>query len=295
MPGVPSADSTDVDVEILETDSTLLGKPFAGRKVLPDEWPICSLLEDGSVYLNWPDLSEIVVSADGRKITTHIFASIPRIAFLSYPLTQALSFALLKSGIEPLHATTVKVGDSAIAIMGDCGYGKSTLAAAFVGQGHRLLGDDLLVTEVAGDDVFVRPGAARLKLFPGVAETLLGSTLGGVQLVPVTCKLVINFQSSTNTAERVPLRAIYVLTSPAECGAKDPITIRPLPGRDACLQLLKNTYNDMITGEERLASQFTHVTDLTTYAPVKCLHYPRSPDKLNDVYEAILEDQGISK
>jgi hypothetical protein len=202
-----------------------------------------------------------------------------------------LSFALLKSGIEPLHATTVKIGDSAVGIMGDCGFGKSTLAAAFVGKGHRLLGDDLLVTNIAESNVFAHSGAARLKLFPEVAEALLGSTFSGVQLAPVTSKLVIDFKSGTDTAERVPLTAIYVLADPAECGAEDPVTIRPLPGRDAFLQLLKNTYNDTIAGEERLASQFAHASELVSRVPVKSLHYPRSLEKLHDVYEAILADR----
>ena len=58
-----------------------------------------------------------------------------------------LSFSLLSLGYEPLHATAVVVDGEAVAFLGDCGYGKSTLGAAFLARGFPLLTDDVLALE----------------------------------------------------------------------------------------------------------------------------------------------------
>ena len=55
-----------------------------------------------------------------RAFTTHLFGHV-------------LSFVLLKKGLEPLHSTVLAAPGGAIGILGDSGYGKSTLAAALIG------------------------------------------------------------------------------------------------------------------------------------------------------------------
>ena len=45
-------------------------------------------------------------------------------------LGQALSFALVKQGFEPLHATVAVVDDEAVAFLGHNAFGKSTLTGA---------------------------------------------------------------------------------------------------------------------------------------------------------------------
>lgn len=291
MPGLPPAGPDGADIEILESGAPLSEEPPDGEHAGADGRPVFSLLDGGGVHLRWPGLSEIIVSADGRKVTVNPLAGVPRMTVLAYPLTQALSFALIRKGFEPVHATTVRLGDSAVGILGDCGFGKSTLAAAFVARGYGLLSDDLLVADVEKDKVFACPGFARLKLFPEVADVLLGSSFHGTELVPVTSKRLIDVGSNTAALVRVPLEAIYVLGDPAQDGAGDPITIRPLCGRAALVQLIKNTYNDVITDKNRLASQFAHAAELAKRVPIRSLRYPRSLDKLGQVCEAILADR----
>ena len=66
-------------------------------------------------------------------------------SFQVYLLGQALSYALVNAGFEPLHATAIVVNGGAVVLLGSSGFGKSSLAACFLEAGHRLLTDDLLI------------------------------------------------------------------------------------------------------------------------------------------------------
>ncbi|MFB3074256.1 MAG: hypothetical protein ACE1Z6_03640, partial [Candidatus Methylomirabilales bacterium] len=102
-------------------------------------------LPDGSDYLRWSGLFEFLVSADGRRIACRELECASPESFQTYLIGQVLSFALVKRGIEPLHSTTVVIDGKAVAFLGDSGYGKSSLGAAFLQAGYPLLTDDLLV------------------------------------------------------------------------------------------------------------------------------------------------------
>lgn len=123
----------------------------------PADWYQFAHRADGSYYVRWRDLGQFRVSSDGGVVEYHRAPEAPLESFQVYLLNQAISFALVQQGFEPLHATTVIVDGEAIALLGDSGYGKSTLAAAFLQAGHGLLTDDLLL---------LRPGSAGWKPTP---------------------------------------------------------------------------------------------------------------------------------
>jgi hypothetical protein len=80
---------------------------------------------------------------------------------------------LYQQGIVPLHASSVVVGDAAIAFSGVSGSGKSTIAAALVKSGYPLLSDD--ITPICfGDDgsAWALSGSPNLWLAPDSAASL---------------------------------------------------------------------------------------------------------------------------
>src|SRR5205823_339252 len=111
------------------------------------DWYHYAHLEDRSSYVRWIGLGEFLVSSDGRRITCAPAPESSIESFQVYLLGQALSFALVKRGFEPLHATAIAVDGEAIALLGKSGFGKSTLAACFLAADHRLLTDDLLLLQ----------------------------------------------------------------------------------------------------------------------------------------------------
>ena len=98
----------------------------------PTAWYRHAHLRDGSTYLRWDGLAEFLVSADGFRITFGWIGPASQEAFQVYLLGQALSFALVKRGHEPLHATSVVVDGRAVVFLGRSGFGKSSLAACFL-------------------------------------------------------------------------------------------------------------------------------------------------------------------
>jgi hypothetical protein len=246
-------------------------------------------LPDGSAYVCWANVGEALISRDGGSIACRPFPSADSESFYVYLLAQALSFALVKGGFEPLHATAVSMGDQAVAFVGDCGFGKSTLAAAFLQMGHRLITDDLLLLRATKKRILAYPGPARIKLFPEIASRFLRATARGVPMNPNTQKLVIPLSDNQVCADPLPLTAIYGL-SPRNQVAGGETCIAPISQREAFVMLLGSTFNYVICNSERLRRQFEATEAIVNMVMVKRLSYPRSLERLPMVGEAILSD-----
>ena len=205
-------------------------------------------------------------------------------------LGQALSFALVKQGFEPLHATVVIVDGHGVAFIGDSGRGKSTIAAAFLHGGHCLLTDDQLVLTNNGGVFAAHPGPPRIKLFPEIAKRFLGAKATGTPMTNFSPKLVVPLDRHTVSSVAVPLKRIYVLAAWRQAQTGRRITIRRLPLRRACVTLLANTFNTKIVDAPRLARQFALTTSVAAAVPVKSLSYPRHLGMLPSVRDAVLAD-----
>lgn len=246
-------------------------------------------LQDGSSYLRWEGIGEFLVSRDGRCVTCARFTEVLE-SFQVYLLGQALSFALVKGGFEPLHATCVVVNGQAVAFMGDSGFGKSSLAASFLEMGHPLLTDDLLTLRKSNEGFAAYPGPPRIKLFPEMARRFMGEPVNSVPMNSGTGKLVIPLDCAQTCTSPVPLRVVYTLQSPEDQGCEPCVRIKQLSPRESFLTLLSNTFNYVILDPARLQRQFAETARLATGILVKQLSYPRRASSLSAVREAILSD-----
>jgi hypothetical protein len=277
------------EIEIRTGTPVAFAQAIAGAQLqIPADWYHYAHLHDGSHYVRWAGLGEFLVSPDGALITcTRAPAAAPE-SFQVYLLNQAISFALVQQGFEPLHATTVIVDGEAIALLGDSGFGKSTLAASFLHAGHGLLTDDLLLLRHREGGMEAYPGPSRIKLFPKIARRFLSADAEGVPMNAVTSKQVIALGGASLSP--VPLRAIYVLAAPHETRRRRSIQIQPLSPREAFLALVANTYNYRVVHAPRLQRQVSATAQLLRAVPVRKLSYPRLLARLPEVREAIIAD-----
>ena len=251
-------------------------------------WYEYASLPDGADFLRWPSLFEFVVSADGRHVAAGHLENATAESFQSYLLGWVLSFALVKQGYEPLHATVVVVDGKAVAFLGTSGDGKSTLAAAFVHAGHTLLTDDLLVIREV-DGVFLGfPGPPRLKLFPHIAERFHPQKLSLGPMNPDSDKIMIALAAHEAHDRPVPMHGFVVLDEPDTPGGN--VQLETLSPHQSLLALVAATFNDRLRAADRLQRQFWSSTEWADRLPASRAKYPRTLAALTQVQQAIVRD-----
>jgi hypothetical protein len=256
----------------------------------PNRWYKYARLDNGQSYIRWDGLFEFLIDADGRSIWCGWLGAASLESLQVYLLGQALSFALLKQGYEPLHATSVVIDGHAIAFLGSSGFGKSSLAASFLADGHRLLTDDMLLLKRTDRGYQAQPGPSRIKLFPKMARRFLTGTASAVPMNSETEKLVLPLSADHRHSGSAPLRVLYVLSPPREVRRKQSIQLTSLSTKETFIELVRGTFNYLVTGADRLERQYTECLDVASRVPARRISYPRVLSILPDVRKAILSD-----
>jgi hypothetical protein len=290
LPELPSEGPADIELRTSAPSyfsETINGAPLKRSKYSTYQY---AHLPNGSSYVRWNGQGEFLVSGDGRLITGSRLSEACAESFQMYLLGLALSFSLVKLGLEPLHATAVVADGEAVAFLGDSGFGKSSLAACFVHAGDRLLTDDLLMLRKCPEGIQAFPGPPRIKLFPEMVRKFFSETVSGVPMNPLAKKLILPLDESKVCAGPVRLRTIYALTSPDEETADPGVRIESLGSREAFVTVVRNTFNYVILDPERIQRQFAETSMIVNNLRVKKLSHSRELDSLPDVRNAILAD-----
>jgi hypothetical protein len=178
--------------------------------------------------------------------------------------------------------------DAAVAFLGDCTYGKSTLLASFTDTGYRALTDDMLILDRREGELRAMPSTGRVKLQVDSAR-LFFERGSGVLLTPFTQKRSFELDRSKQQRASVPLRLLYVLPAPAERDTTRSIEIRPVSRAVAVRELVANTFTTHIVSRERLARQFEHATSIASSVDAFELRYPTGLDYLPAIRRAVIE------
>ena len=254
-----------------------------------EEWFVCRALGDGSVYLRWSGLYEFLVDAGGTCVRHRALPGAEPSVLQNFLFGQALSFALIRQNVEPIHAAVVEIDGCGIALLGDCTYGKSTLAGALLGAGCRLVSDDLLVVHESNGCLMARAGSGRIKLLPDSATAVLGDARGGVRIIPGSDKRVFRLDRHLVQQDDVPLRAFIVLPTPAERAACDGFVMRRSSGARVFHELLKNTFVRYVHDGNRLRQNFSWNARLASVVDGYHLSYPSGINRLPAVATALID------
>ena len=242
---------------------------------------------DGSRYLRWNRLIECIITGNRREILLRELGKSGLQAFQSHLLAPAISFVLLDRGREILHGGALSFADTGIAIMGDSGTGKSSLAAALIAAGARSISDDLLVFTEREAGFEIEPGPPRLKLFPATAHALLPGTRDSVRMNPFTTKRVYALRHEEAESRMVPLRGIWVLTAHAEQAS---CSIRRLNGSEAVRTLIANTFVTVEQAPARQQRLLQHTAGLAARVPIYALTLPHGLSRLAEQSSAIARE-----
>lgn len=256
----------------------------------PDRpWFQSHIFQDRSAYVRWPGLYEFRIQAGGSRVACRALNGSDRTVLQNYLFGQALSFALVLQGLEPLHAAAVRLDDEAIGFLGDCTFGKSTLLASFVQAGHRVLTDDLLMLVIRDGRTEALPGTGRIKLQPDSARAFLNDAAGGERLNSRTLKQSFPVDEARMQRTPLPLKQLFVLPAPEERRTITSVSIRPLSQAAMFHALLKNSFNGDVVTRERLERQFTCAARLAGHVDGFLLQYPDGLHHLPLVRQRIVE------
>ena len=267
-------------------------------------------LPDGSSYLSWNDLFEFFITSDGRSIVCGLRGDALSEAYnaranvcglrgdalfeasindlLSYAFSFVLSFALLRTGDEALHATVIESGGQAIGFLGNSGAGKSTLASYFLRKGSRLVTDDLLRVTFRDQSVIAHPGPQRIKLLPESAAEHVQGTACTVSMNPFSAKQLIVPAGDQRMDRGVPLRALYLLDCLEKIDESNSVGAERLRSGEATLTVIASTFNAIVKTPERLGRQLRFAGQILSKVPIIRLSYPRRFDALSSVYELVV-------
>jgi hypothetical protein len=294
---IPYCDRQAVDnvlVDLVQCSAEELKEAATEAGTLPQvpAWYRITHLRDGSTFLQFPQMVDFLISGDGHSVLAHRLVDTFADGFYTYLLGHAFSYCLLQLGIEQLHATCVTVGGSAIAFIGDTGFGKSTLAGAFLVAGHQLVTDDMLVLTESAREFFVRPAVPRIKLYREPAEYFWGKDVKGEPMNPYTSKIVIPLQAGQFHNKDVRLAALYLLSATRESALKEQLSVKRLSKSDAFLEICKATFNPYVPNSARSERQFGFASELAAALPVSRLSFGHGLNLLDRVRHAILADLG---
>jgi hypothetical protein len=220
---------------------------------------------------------------DGREIVVAPAPRAQRRVVRLYLLGPVLALALRQRGRLILHASAIAMDGGAVAFVGGSGFGKSTTAAAFHADGHRVVADDMLSVVTDGDAPVVFPGFPRLKLWPDAAAHL-GEDVDALPKLhprmPKRGRRVLRGFSS----EPLPLRRIYVLAE------GERLATEPLSPQAALMALVPHTALVHPLGDDDARACFLACGRIVERVPVRRLLRPPSLDTLPGMLRLVAED-----
>lgn len=224
------------------------------------EWFSSAVSPHGDAFLHWRGIAQFLIHQDGKAIEYLWEAPESIELFNAYLLTQAISSALVNNGIECLHGTALICNQGAIAILGESGQGKSTLACGFLAKKYKLLSDDLIVFD--RELSLLEPSLQRMKLYPDSADgrTYLGER---IPLSPYTEKALFKLDSNQFASHPAPMRAFFILNE-----RRSQPHIERLDFLSATKELAGHFFNTVTSDSKRQQQQFQFVAELASRFPV---------------------------
>ena len=236
------------------------------------------LASDGTDVLVAPHhgSSEITTAAFVRAVDPQIFL-----------YGSVLGAILQQRGILTIHASAVTDGERAILFAGSSGHGKSTLAAAFLDDGYRLLSDDVVAIRSYPDR-----GAVAAAAYPEIklwADALKRLKIDAEGLRRVREQLDKSYVSNVErfAAEPMPVSHVYILNS----HNRDEFVLRAAMGREKLGFLVRNTYRrnflDGLGGKE---AHFDGCVTLSQHARVVSVIRPKANFRIDELRRQIQAD-----
>ena len=259
------------------------GEVVAARSLEDRYWYIATRTGDQTT-LRVPGVCDFVLDGDPKVIECRPDPSADD-RFVAVLVTGlVVAFLLGLEGHCTLHASAVESGGTAIAVAGDSGMGKSTLAALLCAVGARLVTDDVLRLGVPdGSPVMCVGGAPQLRLRPAAGWVIDRFATPLAPSTTVDGRLAIEPLSAGGGL--VPL-AVIVLVCPSQGASK--VDLRTVRGAEGLTRLAAITRVAGWKDRSILRRQFELLSEVAQRVPVVEAIIPWGAATASDVGPALL-------
>ncbi len=202
LPGFSESSRDTPDISILRN----LPLPASHQK--PSS--ISLFQSDNGLCVHWPGVASYTICEGRRVIITPTENG--RANLEQQPLYGIVLAAILQQrGLLILHGSSVEINGRGLLIIGQKGYGKSTITASLLTRGHGFLTDDVTALKIHKlQPTQILPGIPRLKLWPD-AVRVLGFKPEAFPLVAPTIQKHVLCYSEQFRNETTPLQTIVML------------------------------------------------------------------------------------
>lgn len=177
---------------------------------------------NASEYLfTYGDVMRMYIAGDSHILVERL-ADCDPVRLWTVILGHGSSIIGFRRGRVPLHGSAIRVGDGCMALAGQTGFGKSTLAASLTDLGFTLHTEDLcLLQPVSGGGAMVGGGIQEFRLWDDAVQTLAWTGRSPFAREPKVAKFVYRLPQPAPVS--LPLTRIYALgfadaTTPAGIG-----------------------------------------------------------------------------
>jgi hypothetical protein len=228
----------------------------------------------GAHWIRWPGTATFRIDAAGHlDAFPDAHVDVSRVRDLSRRTVVPLALQTL--GYETLHASAVHFSSGLVGFCGDRHAGKSTIAYSLARRGHQQHADDMLVLDVAEDEVLSIRLPFDVRLRPEA------SAHWGVQPLPPDGEAVASIDPPADSA--VALAALFVLHR-MDCGEAAAVRLTPTAAWTA---LLANGYWFDSTDLDQRGRLVRHYLDIAAFVPVYELRFVPGLDRLEGVLDCI--------
>lgn len=244
---------------------------------------------EGSFHFQYRDNTTFVIDAHGSEVWADWPDDLTFEDMSTYLYGPIFAFLLRRRGLLCLHASSIRVGGSAIAVLGSGGAGKSTTAAAFAKSGFHVITDDVTALVEQSSTFLVQPGYPGLRLWPDSVSSLWGSPDALPAMTPNWEKRYLDLPKNGYqfATQPIPLSAIYVLGKRVD----DPNAPLIEPDQQpAFVRLLANSYQNYLLDNGMRACEFDVLSRLVKAVPVRLVSPHADISRLPQLLELILRD-----
>ncbi len=221
---------------------------------------------------------------DGNEIIVNLKTSIKQNTLRSLILSQGMGIILHQRGFLVLHGSAVQMDDGAVAFLGRCGDGKSTITAALNNKGYSIISDDVLPVKLDENNIpLLLPSFPTIKLYNDVIEYLNEDYRNYDKIHPEIEKYLYKTKNMVKL-DFTQFNTIYILD---KAGKNE---IRLLKPQEKLISLIKNTYPKSMFGPIEKTQNLKQCTTLLKNVEIKQLNVTHSFKKLGQLIEIVEND-----